>query len=765
MGTSETTAVASEVAGKISESLVKKYAGEAVAEATGEVLGALTGGLTTLVIGGILDFITGPDDAEDAIDYTKIKTIFQSVFKEEELKTLTSQVLAVPNVNLPESYFNKLPFTAHDTSKVTWTGDNINSLLTSLNNNLGDLSISEDGTGKNILYQIDQNHPIAGLPIYMYGSSLQLALYQEMAMLLKLPVAPDPEVSFTLNEIIRTEAPLGSLPHAAKTHREAVDTNWQKCIVQRKKSLSYGCDQHMIANYVELTIKDGDDTVYSQRLDYGRSGVSNALQAEKYLGYTADDYINLYYYPKILNNYCKVMGYPDAVRDRWYSLLTDPMGKSNGQLPSNSQELENAFTPERKDYFLMEMGSGVVINRTDRIYSINRDFYLSFSEEGDLQVVCRGENDTDSTIYWSAGINTNTAQQLEFSTNGDLAVTDAQNQVIWSVNTPGTNNYVILGDNGMLQVRDRTLFGTLSANGLLWTSDYGRMASEVSLLSTPGATTYTPTYSSCNMAALVFRQLDQTANPVKETAQISAAASLDGINWSRGVFQLPERMTTLTPPAANGMDNSVLTVFKGNGNANLYLNQGDPYGNAFGGLVELNGKVTTLVTPCCSGLPNGDFGVFYTGNGNTNIYEFDMPDFTESDGTLTCQIENATDSVPARLVYNNATYFIYRGPGSDAQIYYHSPATGQQPAASNIYSPLPPAATICDGKIYMAWVGAGNGNLWYSTFDGQDWSQPIAFKGGNVQTDAAPAMITLHGRAMVYFKGKGADTLYCGILN
>jgi hypothetical protein len=207
-------------------------------------------------------------------------------------------------------------------------------------------------------------------------------------------------------------------------------------------------------------------------------------------------------------------------------------------------------------------------------------------------------------------------------------------------------------------------------------------------------------------------------------------------------------------------------VFNGNGNLYLYLNQSDPYEASFGGLVELDQDqhfVTTKNTPCIGGLESGEFGVYYTGNGNPNIYLYSMPDISNSGGTLSHAVNNATDSTPSKITLNGIIYYIYKGTGKDTQLYYNANASEAKPIPKSL-SPTAPATTLLDGKIYMAWQGLAQ-KVWFNYFDGQTWSQPIALRESTVHTDTTPALITLNGKVILYFKEKGSSNVLFSILN
>lgn len=744
----DTKTTISDTTGKITEALVKKYGKTLV----GEAGAALAGGLTTLIIGSVLDAIFPPEE-KNALNYTKIKDIFEKVINQNELNNLTTDVYSVWKTDIHENYAPSVP-----TAKTAWSSAQRNNCLGILKNAIGSLTGNNGSSTFNLARLANETFGISGLPVYMWGASLNLVLLQEEAMIYYMSTNTSDKYQY--KSLTKTN---GIIANTAQDHINDVNKNWQDGIGKRIDKVTFSYDTSNLLGYVTLTIKDGSNEVLTKQLYYGGENdlPQSSGAAQNYLSYFANEYKALYYSAKVMNQYSTVMGYPDAVIDKWACLKEKPMGIPTGEQLPDPTSLEAQLQPGRKDYFLIEMEGGMSLTRKDRIYSLNRRFFLEFSATGTLQVVRRANLE----VMWSLDKSTPTAETLNFSTSGDLQILDGTT-ILWSAGTSGNSNYLIVGDSGILQVRTSNMFGPLEGNGLLWNTDYGQLPEGLNMLSTPGASVYTPTYSKVDMAALVFRQLDTSNTPQTQTPQIMAAASLDGVNWPRGAFQFPERMTTLNSPAANGFHNSIITVFNGNGNFYLYLNQSDPYANSFGGLVELdqdNHYVTTQNTPAIGGLESGEFGVYYTGHGNSNIYLFSMPDISDSSGTLTNVVDNATNSTPCKLTLNGTVYFIYRGAGQDEQLYYNANASGAKPIPESL-SPTGPATTLCDGKIYMAWQGLAQ-KVWFNYFDGQTWSHPIALREGSVYTDAAPALITLDGKVILYFKEKGSSNVLFSILN
>lgn len=742
-------------AGKIAEALVKKYSKEAAEKASMEILGALTGGLATMIVGGFFDYFFPPDE-QNAIDYTKIKDIMREVVNEQDLKNLTANIYATWTDNITGSYQPNLPIpNANVKASDQWTEDVCQNLIDILNMALNPLTGSQ-GASEHNLSRLSQNHPIAGIPVYTFGANLALAIYQDQAMIYKMKKIPNQY--FHYENLTRTGADPGVIATWADTFATAVDGNWQKSIEKRISTdyIGWDCVDHYMFDYVSMTTKDGDEVILTQRSDYNpNTGLFRSASAsEAYLGAFANDFIHHYYHQKTINSYCQTMGYPDAIIDKWLSLKTAPMGTQS--INDFSHSAGNLFAPDRKDYFILDTDSGVTsIGKNDRLYSINRVFYLNFSAEGNLQVVRRA----DQKVFWTTDIKSNTASELNFATNGQLQVVDTQGIVLWSVPTTGSN-YAILNNAGFLQVRRKASYAPIGGSSIQWTSDMGMLPAFIKPKEEVAATTYKCLDVQLNITALVYRQAEEGTS-----INMFVTTSLDGLSWYRTPFQFPDRMTTDTAPSAMGYANGVQTVFKGNGNSYMYLNSSNPEIGAFGGLVDYDTNATTDVTPSLYS-EDGNFSIIYKGSGGTTTIWQLATVLPDADGTISNLLANATDTTPRVLDYNGQKTIVYKAVGTGGDVMCK--IGGAAPVAIPVcYTPSAPAAIVYQNKLYVVFQGLGEvSGLWYSTHDGSQWlSNPILIKKGLVQTDAAPSVVVMDGKLLVYYKGYKENQLYCLVLD
>jgi hypothetical protein len=78
-----------------------------------------------------------------------------------------------------------------------------------------------------------------------------------------------------------------------------------------------------------------------------------------------------------------------------------------------------------------------------------------------------------------------------------------------------------------------------------------------------------------------------------------------------------------------------------------------------------------------------------------------------------------------------------------------------------------PAATVFNGKLYMAYKSGSDRDLYYNVFDGQSWlDQDIHItKGGHTKTSAAPALAVFNGKLYMAYKSGSDDDLYYNVFD
>jgi hypothetical protein len=133
-----------------------------------------------------------------------------------------------------------------------------------------------------------------------------------------------------------------------------------------------------------------------------------------------------------------------------------------------------------------------------------------------------------------------------------------------------------------------------------------------------------------------------------------------------------------------------------------------------------------------------------------------------------------TRDSPCLISWADHLYLFWRGPDGDSRIRYswlESPTADWQPARIvkcliaketsgttwlEIASSHGPTATIRNNRIVLAWKGVEDGGLYFSPFDGNEWSGQINIP--NRGTSAGPAIATWNDRLYMTWKGFDPDT-------
>jgi hypothetical protein len=106
-------------------------------------------------------------------------------------------------------------------------------------------------------------------------------------------------------------------------------------------------------------------------------------------------------------------------------------------------------------------------------------------------------------------------------------------------------------------------------------------------------------------------------------------------------------------------------------------------------------------------------------------------------------------------------YLAWKGEGNDNRLFW----TRSTPDLSNFephrrfddrLSTTRPALAEFDGKLVMAWKSSHDEQIYWSTFDGFNWSAQAAIPGR--ATSHAPALAAFGNRLFMFWKGSGNDT-------
>jgi hypothetical protein len=117
-----------------------------------------------------------------------------------------------------------------------------------------------------------------------------------------------------------------------------------------------------------------------------------------------------------------------------------------------------------------------------------------------------------------------------------------------------------------------------------------------------------------------------------------------------------------------------------------------------------------------------------------------------------------TAESPTLAVFNGRLYMAWRGVG-DQNLYWASfdgTSWAPQQRLDTASSSIGPTLAAINGKLWMAWKGyATDSHIYYSSFDGTRWAPQAAVPG--VSTSYGPALTVYNNRLFMTWKGLGAD--------
>ena len=117
-----------------------------------------------------------------------------------------------------------------------------------------------------------------------------------------------------------------------------------------------------------------------------------------------------------------------------------------------------------------------------------------------------------------------------------------------------------------------------------------------------------------------------------------------------------------------------------------------------------------------------------------------------------------TSRGPALAELNGVLYMVWKGSGSDTQIYwaaFDSATWSGQQEIPNTSTDHAPALAAFGGSLYLAWSNTADDGITYARFDGSQWSGPLST--GNAGTSSGPALTACNGTLYLAWKGSGTD--------
>lgn len=735
---------ASETAGKIAKSLTKKVFEGAGEELLGAIAGALTGGLSSIIVGGLFDLFDPPEN-DNILDYLGdiqdiVKEEITQALQKENLQSYSATVNGVFS-DLKTDYANY-----RQVPQADWNATHCQDMIGYLQNYKGSLD-GTDGETTDIIQELSQNYAVSGFPIFIYAANLHLSILQEMATMYYW-ANTDKYNSFTA--LAGGDFPSGgTIVATANLHIKALINSWESTISNRRDQISIG-----------TPVSTGVDLWSLEVLDSGQNVATFSIGTDKSLPCTANDYVSLYYFPKVLNDLCQGFGSPDAIADHWTTLTTSPLGqgtKADPDVVFDQGNLDEIVTATN-DYFYLDGSKAIVLNPGDRLFSTDRAYYLTIATDGNLTI----NNFSTGDMFWSTNETISKPGTLTLGTDGNLVLTDGSGSTVWSSGSSGTN-YMILDTSGMLHIRNT------SDQSLVWCTDKGLLPATFSVDGIVNATTYPDPDNSGGMVGLGYKGIG--------VQNMYVAGSTDGISWHNGPYEMPATMTTQDAPGITAFTQSMIVLFKGNGNSHIYLNSNNPYGGDFGGLVELDyEQVNTSTTPTGTIIYYNQgiwkFLTVYRGSGNDQgIYTFESDAIDDGSGSMT-RTAMTTDVTPAAVVtdeYSTSPITIFKGASAsdnDSNSTLWSDATGTVEQIPNgVFTDGRPAAAYVNNTLYVVYLGAGDNKIYYITWDKTNgWASAPTALPDYVKTAMAPTVAYVGGRICVYYKDFTSNSIHVQVI-
>ncbi len=108
--------------------------------------------------------------------------------------------------------------------------------------------------------------------------------------------------------------------------------------------------------------------------------------------------------------------------------------------------------------------------------------------------------------------------------------------------------------------------------------------------------------------------------------------------------------------------------------------------------------------------------------------------------------------------FGNDLVAVWRGFGTDQLLYYSSFDGSNWSAPANIpgvSSSIGPSLAVFNGRLYAAWKGFDTDEqLWYSSFDGSSWAPQAQIPGHSI---IGPSLAGFDGRLYAAWRGSGTD--------
>jgi hypothetical protein len=206
---------------------------------------------------------------------------------------------------------------------------------------------------------------------------------------------------------------------------------------------------------------------------------------------------------------------------------------------------------------------------------------------------------------------------------------------------------------------------------------------------------------------------------------------------------------------------------------------GGPFGAAIGAFLgALLGALLGAVIGGAIGWAINEIGSWIGGlfSSSSMIWftAFDGADWVIPDVSVSKNGHSLTSEKPAMAVFNGKLFLAYKGAGSN-DLWYNT-CDGQSPWLTTdleisqngrSQTDAGPALAAYNGNLYLAYKGAGSNDLWYNVFNGANWlaTDLEISQNGRSQTDASPALAAYNGKLYLAYKGAGSHDLWYNVFD
>gem|GEM_PF-1316729 len=167
--------------------------------------------------------------------------------------------------------------------------------------------------------------------------------------------------------------------------------------------------------------------------------------------------------------------------------------------------------------------------------------------------------------------------------------------------------------------------------------------------------------------------------------------------------------------------------------------------------------------------PDPDTGIYVAHSSDSNLANQNAWSTTGMSPAI------QTGATPAAVAFAGGLYVLYKGPGTDSRIFVAQPAGGNileggawhaEPMGTKedrtIQTSAAPGVAVFNNTLYLLFKGAGSDNNVYiarsegNPGNGKGWSAHRLNPA--ITTSTAPAVVTFNGFLYMFYKGVGADT-------